>query len=180
MSTKPWYKEGEMLVALCALTVSVCSLAMMVYEASLERKAQKAAIWPHLSVNYSKTPKSFGFSIKNSGIGPARIESVRVSFKSTSVPNWHGLLELLNGKPYSQNILTTYLEARVVSANENIDILKTDRSKEVDKLIEQLRDIEISICYCSVFDDCWITQKNSNKPLPIASCPDYGEESFML
>ena len=29
----------------------------------------------------------------------------------------------------------------------------------------------VTVCYCSVYDDCWLAELNGGEPEPVAACP---------
>jgi hypothetical protein len=31
--------------------------------------------------------------------------------------------------------------------------------------------VNISVCYCSVFDECWIRTDQDRRPVPVKQCP---------
>ena len=80
--------QAEMLVGVSAVIIGICALGVSLYEASLMREEQRAAIMPLLELTRShnlQTDESSGegarlwLQAENVGIGPARVEDFRVT-----------------------------------------------------------------------------------------------------
>jgi len=151
------------LVALSAIIIGVCSLFVAVYETSLTRRAQLASVWPHLDVAPSFGSGDFVLSVINSGVGPARIETASVTFSGERRQDWADVLSAVAGEPPGVDSYTSLINGRVLAANEREVILRlTGDGAETTTLISTIFDrvvegtLDVAVCYCSVFDECWI------------------------
>jgi hypothetical protein len=77
--------DGDRLLGLSAMMVAVASLAVVVYQAQLqrdqnelERRAHAASVLPYLMFVTTMNNDGVFLNLRNTGIGPARIERVRV------------------------------------------------------------------------------------------------------
>src|ERR1700760_2203086 len=73
-----WWANPEMLIALAALLTSVVAVVVGGYEAYLQRHHDRAEVWPHVEIGLWESPQGAAIQISNTGIGPARIESLDV------------------------------------------------------------------------------------------------------
>ena len=87
MSKKKWWQGPEIIVALSAVVVSVCALAVTTYEASLARRQHEISVWPWLEVSFSNVA-GYTLSVENKGVGPAIVKGVRVAVDGKVVRNW--------------------------------------------------------------------------------------------
>jgi hypothetical protein len=48
-----------------------------------------------------------------------------------------------------------------------------DNKAVVDRLQQGIASdlVNISVCYCSVFDDCWMRTDGGRRPVPVKECP---------
>ena len=160
----------EMLVAFSAIIISLSALAVSLYETSLIRQQQHASVWPHVMVGPSIQSERFMFLVSNTGIGPARIKDVEVTVDDEPVRNWVSMLEVITDDSGPFNFSMSMINGRVLSAGESYEIFwMVDGSEGDDEnFVRQLSDdwerIDITVCYCSVYDDCWTVQMSENNP----------------
>lgn len=145
------------LTAVASLLIAVATLGVVFYQASLMRQQTRAATWPYLSVQSSASADMFRFIVTNSGVGPARLESVTVAVDGKAVRNWNEALSTLIGETargYSYSELSGY----VFAPQERRDALVIDSPELLAKLLPQMRRLSGSICYCSVLDECTLSR----------------------
>ena len=157
--------EPEMIVAISAVVVGLCALGVSVYQASLMRQQQeeltaqrKAEVWPHLEFGVSNPGDAFKFILVNTGIGPARIQTIKMTLDEKPVLDWASLLRDINHTG-SYNYFHSQINGRVLRAGDQIDALTLEGSI-ADSVQANLHQIQASFCYCSVYDDCWILDQD--------------------
>ena len=157
--------KAEMLIAICAVLTSVIALFVAWDQGRVMRAQQHGAVYPVVQVEgfVSSSPEisSMGIRLSNSGVGPALIERVSM---------------LENGKrleslaPYVERFPPGYAHSwssvigRAVAPGDDVEPLRADWSRgEVsgDRLNAVAREwsrLDVEVCYCSVFERCWITR----------------------
>jgi hypothetical protein len=76
----------DRLVSGTAMFVAVASLVALVYQTYLQREAQHASVLPYLTfVVVSNNDLGSNLSIRNTGIGPALIEDVRIRYQGKEI-----------------------------------------------------------------------------------------------
>ncbi|MDF0708255.1 hypothetical protein [Flagellimonas okinawensis] len=181
----------EKIVGLTALIVSLLTLIVFVYQTNLLRKQQYMAAYPHLSLMNEKSGTlQYSFGLSNHGVGPAFIESVKVSASNDMVyDDIIHYVEKTIGKQDSINYVYSNLwVGRLIPANEKINLIqlldenmikdwglvtteKTTKSTldRANKLYQILNDdeIDIEIIYSSVYGEKWRIGNHSNVPKKI-------------
>jgi hypothetical protein len=190
---KTRHRWVDISVAVCALIVSVTSLCVaIVHGHTMERMADANArlvaanSWPMLQRYYSDLgehgERVFSINVANSGVGPAKVETVEVLWKGTPVRTYKELLEQCCGAVASgaaadplQDMETSSLQGMVLRAGENRRILSLPRSGPGEAVTQAFgdaqRDITMRVCYCSVFDECWSGDLHTLHPTSVAQCP---------
>jgi hypothetical protein len=194
---KTRHRWVDISVAVCALIVSITSLCVAVLHGhTMERMADANArlvaanSWPMLQRYYSDLgehgERVFSINVANSGVGPAKVETVEVLWKGTAVRTYKELLERCCGAAASaaasgamtdplQDMETSSLQGMVLRAGENRRILSLPRSGASEAVAkafaEAQRDITMRVCYCSVFDECWSGDLHTLHPASVAQCP---------
>jgi len=178
MDKTPWYKKAEMLIGVSALLVSLVALVVGVYSAYLDRAFARASVWPKVEIHsiYSSTQKKLVYRVTNVGTGPALIKSAKVTYKSKAVKDWDELSILLGHE--NRAFSSEHISSRVLPTLKTIDAIVTEDENFAEDFRNAQQDISIDICYCSVFDQCWLTN-NKNKPSVAASCAIDQKGSFL-
>lgn len=117
----------EKIVGLTALIVSLLTLIVFVYQTNLLRKQQYMAAYPHLSLMNEKSGTlQYSFGLSNHGVGPAFIESVKVSASNDMVyDDIIHYVEKTMGKQDSINYVYSNLwVGRLIPANEKINLIQ--------------------------------------------------------
>ena len=171
--------EPEMIVAVAAVVVGVCALGVSLFQASIMREQQAemrtqrlAEVWPHVEFGTSYNGESYRLLAMNSGIGPARIESVRILLDERPFTDWSELLGAIAGRE-AYNFQHSQLGGRVLPPGEMLESLVVTEPSLVDSLNARSDGITAEICYCSVYDECWQFRHDfsaSPKYEPVKAC----------
>lgn len=138
-----------------------------------------------------KTP-AFRLTVQNQGVGPARIAEVVMTVRGSAVPDFKtlvdrccapGLLQAIaRGSKRFQgvrngDVISTTIRDRMIRPGESIDAVEWRITPENQSIINLVKSgfasdlINTSICYCSVFNDCWVRTDEDRKPRPVNQCP---------
>lgn len=172
--------EPEMIVAIAAVVVGVCALGVSLFQASIMREQQRemrvqrlAEVWPHVEFGSSYDGEQYRLLALNTGIGPARIKSVRMLLDDEPFRDWGDALSELGGTT-AFNYQHSQLNGRVLPAGDVLEALVVTEERFVDSLAAATDRITSEICYCSVYDECWLFRH------PFASGPEYAPAESCL
>jgi len=177
-SKRKWWKDPEMITALSAVLLGVVALVIGAYQAKVSSDQRAASVWPYLSVSrFSLEGQEYGFTLTNKGVGPALIKSMEVTVNGKNVPGWSSAFRaMLNEKIDIPSIYSSTNKA-VVAVQEKIKMVDL-KNKEIIKKVQSTEDnIEIKICYCSIFKDCWLTGRGI-ETVDVKSCNGVLSDSF--
>lgn len=163
-SFSAWVRMPQTIVALSALLLSFCGLFIALYEASLVRRAQRASVWPYVEVSGSINPGSVAIRVRNSGVGPARVQNAAILYEDGALRNWKEMLRVLGVDRAPGTDYQSLIGNRVLPSDSDEELVfKITREPEhadtLDPLSQALLagNLDIEICFCSVFDECWVT-----------------------
>jgi len=169
MKNTPWYRKPEMVVALSALIMSLVTTIVAIYSAYIDRAYARASVWPRLEMYQSNSDGNFRYGLTNSGTGPAIIKYAEVTYKDKPIKNWREI-------PNIPRHIQSHMSSKVLLPEQIINPIKsTDKSAKIFREIDKA--ISISLCYCSIYDECWLIDR-SNKPTNIAQCTINEELAF--
>jgi len=168
-----------------ALAVSVFALAIGAWQTRLMQTQARASVWPYLSIGYTYSSdtdeNAFIWRVDNNGVGPARVERVSLSLDGRPMKHWTDVLIALGFKG-KLHLSTSSISGEVIPPSLNretaidpIHINDRDVGAAFKNAVERFR---MDICYCSVYDDCWIAHWQVSKVDPVESCDRVGGLSF--
>ena len=170
-------------LAICAIFISVASFYATYIQANAAEKQVKAMTLPLLhfaSGNYDSEEdlSAITLTLKNAGVGPALIKSVSYNYKGieySSITHFfrgccdkeYQAYKKLNGKRgkvkeggfYHSSLANTILPSQ-----ESVTFLKLYSHKKDNTFWETINtarfNLSVQICYCSILNECYITEKN--------------------
>ena len=176
----------QTILSVVGVVIAVIALYAALTESSAVRRQTSAAVWPYvqLVIENHDTGDSAGFSLgfKNVGVGPAKMQDVRISIDGNVVRNWSELV--VSVEPNSKApINRSYISDRVLRPDETVTVFNTENADLVRKLIDAVKypRATVTYCYCSIFDECWLTDTStkSTMPEPIEFCPEFGSDTYV-
>ena len=180
----------DMTVAVAAIFISVVSLAVAILHGrTLERMAEENArlvasnSWPFMQYAASTETKDGVTKVRmrifNSGIGPAKVESAELKWKGVAYRGDREFLEACcgfdpaSGTPFDSSVFAGF----VLPASGETRFLEFSKPADpaVFAALQQAvvsRDLQLNVCYCSIFDECWQGDLTtlSLKPRQVEAC----------
>ena len=190
-SKGPFGRALELAVAIAALVTSVTSIWLSLSQGDEMARLVQAQSWPYLEYVSSNTGDNgapvIDLMVRNAGVGPAKVESFSISYDGKPVKGWAQLIaacclppDMPRGKIdlpalTDNRMISGKLISRVLRASDTLALLhlpKTDTNKPLWSRLDDARfKLELSICYCSVFDECWISDLRSTAQRAVKACP---------
>jgi hypothetical protein len=173
----------DAIAAATAIVVSFASLYVAWRQTSLMQRQLEASVWPSLSYETDNSLEDgkaeITFSLQNSGVGPARVRSLEVSFRGAPLTGGLALLHaccVAPGEQAKARPSITFAVGRVIPAGQKIAFLTVPQLGDDDPLWRKLNDarfeIDGRVCYCSALDQCWTVGFHDPEPTSTPSCAD--------
>jgi hypothetical protein len=164
-----WYKKPEMLVGFSALFISMVTAVVGIYSAYVDREYARASVWPRL-VMYYEMQTTDNYSVSNRGTGPAIIKYAKIKEGTKNIKFWREVSEFPN--VFNQS----HIGGMTLPSNETIKMVG---SKESQIFRKSTQPLTIELCYCSIYDECWVIDREGYEPKPVAKCEIDEEERFL-
>lgn len=163
MDVKNWFRNPEMIIALCALMISIITAFTSIYSAYVDRAYAKASVWPRLELGKSSSDRDlyFNINVTNSGTGPAIIKYAKLSYKGEYIKRWADI-ELFD------NLTQSHIGTRVISPQQQILPIQY-KGDNFEKIMDAYKHINFELCYCSIYEECWVINW-SQQPKPVEAC----------
>jgi hypothetical protein len=176
----------DKILPVSALFVSLISILIAFHHGGVmqdlvrqnERLVQANSL-PHLQLFSNSSSENFNLVASNAGIGPADIRSVQLLIRGKPVRNIEELLSTCCGVKRG-GVSRSGLLGTMIRPGQDISYvgtLSTTDPRAVQGLSQlyNQRAIETRVCYCSVFDECWVRSSfdhlNSVRPRSVKQCP---------
>jgi len=118
-------------------------------------------------------------ALVNSGIGPARLRSVEVSFGGKPVTNLRSLLASCCTDAPSESLpKTNYyfpgdLRGHLLQAGKSVQLFawpEAPADPRWARLQAARSQIHTRVCYCSLFDECYVRDSSQTEPAKVEAC----------
>ena len=181
----------DVIVGVSAIFISVVSLVVSLEHGRTMRelvtqneKLVEASTIPYLDFVSSNLEEGtnkpyFKLTLRNGGVGPAQIDWFQIRYKGVPYRNPDALLhaccgdELKRSDPKSGTVWYSSVSGNILPVRDTVDpvTLRPEVGNDVlQAAYRALPDIKAKACYCSVLDDCWITDFESHRPTKVEHC----------
>ncbi|MDH5631152.1 MAG: hypothetical protein OEY96_13460 [Gammaproteobacteria bacterium] len=190
----------NLIIALCAILISVASFYATYLQANAAHKQVKAMTLPLLQFehhNVEKDEHKLVFKLKNAGMGPAVVKKVTFIYnniESTSLSKYiktccenevqeyqqyhKRLAEMIaQGKPLAEakGFGTNPISNFILPGQSDYDMLIFPIDTEYANFWNALDNArfytKVRVCYCSLLDECYISE-NAGDYKPVESCSE--------
>jgi hypothetical protein len=171
-------KDWGAYAAVIASLIGILALAVSGYTAYLQRQQLRAQMWPHLRLEFSSV--NLTFSATNQGTGPARVSAIRVTVDGAAVGSWSDVMKAA-GFTGDEDLILSDLSDAVLSPGKVFTFVEPaeneqSRAKFKELLPGHKHALSVTVCYCSVLDECWVA--NLDAARKDSTCPITAAERF--
>lgn len=187
----------DMVVALSALLISTVSIFVAYNSNQSMERLTRASSWPFIQLSSGNAgddgARVLAFSVENVGTGPARIYTFSTEVDGEAVSaDPHLLTAILRAccnsefeaaiaaaggpLPVYGGEMSSPVSRRFLAPEGGVTAMVWPRTEQnavawdaLDRARQEKR-IVTSVCYCSVFDECWIARSDSFPPQETNSC----------
>jgi len=170
---------AEMLVAISAVFIGVCALAVSLYETKLMREEQRSAVLPIVELSRSYYTKAdavekwrLSLHVENVGIGPAVIKDFHVTVDGRPHPTWRSAIEALLGEGVSLSYGQSSINGRTIPPDRMVTMFNLSNAEIAADIVGEFNRLNFEACFCSVFGDCWRTDYSTgfSGAMPVLQC----------
>jgi hypothetical protein len=170
---------GELLLSVAALVTSAMSVVIALRHGEVMDKMLKASSLPFLTVysgNYVNGKTVAHLTLRNEGVGPARVMSLRLSLDGKPMHSLQDFLQQCCGGHAPEGSLDeSNAYERFIPARGESELFSLAPASDKDPAyiaFDQARSrMQIQLCYCSVFDECYEYVPIVAEAKPVAACP---------
>ncbi|MGJ3232011.1 MAG: hypothetical protein ACFE0P_09445 [Oceanicaulis sp.] len=177
----------ETVGSIAAIVVGVAALFVSWDQARVMRAQQHASVLPAIQIDGYQSrdaqTASIGLRVRNAGVGPAILSSVDLARLGEPSEDFAPIAVLL---PEDYNINWSTMIGRVVAAGETVEAVSFHwpvsalDAEQAEALAAEWASWDVTVCYCSVFDRCWIAETRGvgDRARDVKSCPSPDYDLF--
>jgi len=163
--------------------IGLLALAVSGYTAYVQRQQLRAQVWPHVELLEMNNSNLLSFFATNQGTGPARVIAMRVTVGGVPIRTWSGVRKAAGFT--DENLAWGDLRHAVLIPGKDFTIFQPGDDEQSRAKFRELlggkHPLAMTICYCSVLDECWVSsssiEEDSHARSPDA-CPITAAERF--
>ena len=184
----------EMLIAACAVLISIASFYATFLQANAAEKQVTAMTLPLMNfltgnVHPDGTHPQITYVLANKGVGPAKIETFLLKYNNSYFSSRKDYLNACceseykeykeqrekNLYPAGSGMITSDPNQQIIPSGEEVYYLQLPRHEVNEPLYKKLDEVRgktsVAVCYCSLLDNCyWLTENNQISETP--SCKE--------
>ena len=171
-------------VPLSALAVSMISLAIAIHHGHTMQKMAdenarlvQANSWPLLQFTTGnandKGEPEITLNVENAGVGPAKLISLEIFHGDKRIRTPRDLVQALDPattRPQLSLGLTMPVVVRAGDSQLLMGLKRQGQETFWDKLNTARFELRFRACYCSVFDECWVSDLATVSPQHVDQC----------
>ena|SRR5580693_1742983 len=176
----------DLIIALSAIFISAVSLVVAIEHGRTERDLVAANSWPFLRPildSGSNDRSDITIGVSNGGVGPAKLKTLELFYDGAPLSSARDLLRrccglspdpATAGRQLPRTFSWSLVDDSVIRPGEETPVIQVHRppgAMEIpDRLSASLLGISFRACYCSVFDECWVSDLRSTRTRPVRQC----------
>jgi hypothetical protein len=181
-------RHFDAIVSIAAIFISPVSLYTAIQNGRTERQLVAADVWPFpraILANGWDSKGSIAIGVANAGVGPAKIRSFEMFYRDQPVSSGLDLLRKCCGLAADRKeakaelpngTYNSVIDESVLRAAEDDLVLRVTPSASAPAVTDRLKtypvltQITFRVCYCSVLDQCWVTNMRSTHTQAVSEC----------
>jgi hypothetical protein len=169
---------GHLLITIPTFVISIALAYATFVQADATRKIQRSETWPFVSYGTSNaTPEGeqeISLNLTNNGVGPAKLEVMEFIYSGKAMPTPREFLRQCCAGASKLAFMSEPVTGVLRPGQQRnfIRLPRTDDNAAIwDRLDKERWKVVVRSCYCSIFDDCWVTDSRQADPQPVDVCP---------
>ncbi|KTE10087.1 hypothetical protein ATE71_12485 [Sphingopyxis sp. H115] len=169
------------LIGLPALIASLALAYFAFVQADATQKMQTGGVMPFVTFGTSNGDeqgnRDIALTLTNNGVGPAILGPIEIRYEGKPITTPVDLLRTCctenDARPL--RFSTSPSTGIAVRPGETIEFVSFPYTPASDKVWQTFNrerwKLEVRACYCSIFNDCWVTKGMQGLPKAVNTCP---------
>ncbi|MBL0915699.1 MAG: hypothetical protein IBJ13_09340 [Sphingopyxis sp.] len=177
----PLITIAHFLIGLPALIASLALAYFAFVQADATQKMQTGGVMPFVTFGTSNGDaegnQDIALTLTNNGVGPAILGPIEIRYQGKPVTTPVDLLKACctDAEARRLRFSTSPSSGIAVRPGESIEFVSFPRTPASEKVWQSFNKerwkLKVRACYCSIYNDCWITEGMQGLPKAVKACP---------
>ncbi|WP_137870838.1 hypothetical protein [Sphingopyxis sp. 2PD] len=177
----PLITIAHFLIGLPALIASLALAWFAFVQADATQKMQTGGVMPFVTFGTSNGDadgnQDIALSLTNNGVGPAILGPIEIRYEGKPIATPLELLRACctNTPAQALRFSTSPSSGVAVRPGETLEFISFPRSPASEQVWQKFNrerwKLKVRSCYCSIFNDCWVTEGMQGLPRAVNTCP---------
>lgn len=177
----PFITIAHFLIGLPALIASLALAYFAFVQADATQKMQTGGVMPFVTFGTSNGDEQgnqdIALSLTNNGVGPAILGPIEIRYEGKPITTPLDLLEkcCTDREPRGLRFSTSPSTGIAVRPGETVEFISFPRTPTTETVWQALNKerwkLKVRACYCSIYNDCWVTEGMQGLPRRVNKCP---------
>lgn len=158
------HDSWERTIGVCSVVIAVCALVATLWQEASSREHNRLSVRPILDIviGLASDSSPAGVSLENRGVGPAIIRTSNVfrgdaPIGSISTNTWNKFL-IDTGVGSDGITISRISPGTVMAPGASLPLIRVQNDEDTvrTKLADAVSALQLKICYCSVYEECWV------------------------
>ena len=172
---------NTMLTRRTVLRTAALALVVSLWSAYEDRRHKRLSVRPQMTITFIFNATDAGWTLTNSGLGPAIIQRFEVYVDDKPNESWDTFADSLGLTPPRSFGFGNPASFEIVPALAPSGWLFTVKAGSgYDVVLKNWERVRMELCYCSLYDECWLvsTRRGSRKTISSCELPRLGEKTW--
>ncbi len=174
---------ADICIGIAATFIALFALIATIYSSYETRRNYRISVTPHAGMGFYKNKKGAGWRLFFGGLGASQIKSFRVLVDGEPKTTWQETLIALRIKDEAivRGIKREDLEyecsvpyiGSIRRPGTEDTLIWFMPGAGADMLARETHRIYIEMCYCSLYEECWITTNIEGEERKVQNCKEF-------
>ena len=162
---------------LCTTIISLAGFILAIYLAYEDHQYKRLSARPILSISTYQNEEGVGFKLLSGGLGRAIYKWTEVQVDGIPQKDWESVDKLLEFSNINDRIWGYFTPGVSIRPGESPKFYWKKPGPNAEKLKTDHKRITIRLCYCSMYEECWLTVYANGEAFSNPAC---GEKPKIL
>lgn len=177
----PFITVAHFVIGLPALIASLALAYFAFVQADATQKMQTGGVMPFVTFGTSNGDEQgnqdIALTLTNNGVGPAILGPIEIRYEGKPITTPLELLQACctEGQARALRFSTSPSTGIAVRPGETIEFVSFPRAPASEQIWQTFNrerwKLKVRSCYCSIFNDCWVTEGMQGLPKAVNKCP---------
>lgn len=172
-----WRWTTDTTVSVAAVVTALAALGVSVWQGWEARHFNRLQARPVVSITWGRNPDGpFIVQVRNMGTGPAFLQDYSIYVDGKTKKSYCDVLSAVGiGAPQSalsapSTTLAPGITGHVMQSGYDELWLKVPPGRLTELLFQNMDRIDISVCYCSLYEECFEKRTGAGSPIKVNRC----------